>query len=205
LLGIVLAAAAFFLWPTIEWHFFPTPEKEVAIGPMSGLRAYVARMSEEDVHQLLSLDPSGAIPGQFRYLVPMPPGTFRNTRTSPLPLGASATAAIEGSDGAKIDARVQTDNFPVLPKNKGDAFSNPALGELLTRESIDRVFLAGVHTTGCVLATARGAVRRGYGVAVLSQCVASRSSRATRRALEKMAKLGVEIVSQDRPWVRSSK
>jgi hypothetical protein len=83
LLGIVLAAAAFFLWPTIEWHFFPTPEKEVAIGPMSGLRAYVARMSEEDVHQLLSLDPSGAIPGQFRYLVANAAGHFQKYTHQP--------------------------------------------------------------------------------------------------------------------------
>ncbi|MGA2639840.1 MAG: hypothetical protein ABSG21_02920 [Spirochaetia bacterium] len=70
LLGIVLAAAAaFFLWPTVEWYIFiSAPEKNVALGSLSGLRAYVETKSEEDVRQLLAVDPSSAIPGQFRYL-----------------------------------------------------------------------------------------------------------------------------------------
>lgn len=70
-LGIVLAAAAvFFLWPTVEWYLFiSAPEKDVALGSLSGLRAYVGTRSEEDVRQLLAADPSSAIPEQFRYLV----------------------------------------------------------------------------------------------------------------------------------------
>ena len=70
-LGIVLAAAAaFFLWPTVEWYLFiSAPEKDVALGSLSGLRAYVGTRSEEDVRQLLAVDPSSAIPAQFRYLV----------------------------------------------------------------------------------------------------------------------------------------
>ena len=104
-------------------------------------------------------------------------------------------AAIEGSDGASIDARIHIGPAPVLPKRKGNAFSNPALGELLARESITRVLLAGVHANGCVLATARGALRKGYSVGVLSGCVAARTQRVTQRSLLKMAKLGVVMLS----------
>ena len=102
-------------------------------------------------------------------------------------------AAIEGSAGAAIDERVSVGTAPVLSKRRGDAFSNPALGALLTRQGVNRVILAGVHANGCVLATARGALRRGYVAGVLSGCVASRSRRATQRALGKMERIGVSI------------
>ena len=102
-------------------------------------------------------------------------------------------AAIEGSAGAAMDERVSIGAAPVLPKHRGDAFSNPALGALLLRHGVNRVILAGVHADGCVLATARGALRRGYGAAVLSGCVASRSRRTTQRALGKMERIGVSI------------
>jgi preprotein translocase subunit SecD len=70
LIVALIAVAAFFLWPTVEWYvFIPVPQRDLALGSLGELRACVERSSEADVRQLLALDPSSSIPGQFRYLV----------------------------------------------------------------------------------------------------------------------------------------
>ena len=103
-------------------------------------------------------------------------------------------AAIEGSAGAALDARVHRDGARYLAKRHDDAFTNPELPALLAREGIRTVLVAGVFANGCVRATARGAIAHGYRAVVLSDCVASRSDRSTSRALSSMRSLGASVV-----------
>jgi nicotinamidase-related amidase len=102
-------------------------------------------------------------------------------------------AALEGSPGARLDARVKHDGIPYLSKQRGDAFTNPELGALLSGAGVRRLLLAGVFADGCVRATARGALARGYDVHVLGDCVASRSDRNTARALSSLRSLGASV------------
>jgi hypothetical protein len=55
------------------------------------------------------------------------------------------------------------------------------------------------QANGCVLATARGALRKGCSVGVFSSCVASRTLRVTQRSLDRMAKLGVTVLNPTDP------
>lgn len=70
-LGILLAAAAaFFLWPTLEWYLLvPAQDKEAALGPLENLRAYVQSKVDRDFSLLRDAPPGSQIPGQFQYLV----------------------------------------------------------------------------------------------------------------------------------------
>ena len=67
---VLVAAAAFFLWPTFDWYFFiPAADREAALGSIQGLKAYVEMRSDQDVRLLLAADPTSPIPERFRYLV----------------------------------------------------------------------------------------------------------------------------------------
>ena len=62
-------------------------------------------------------------------------------------------------------------NDLVLDKNNVDAFSNPKLGEELTKRGIKYIAITGIFTDGCVLATVVGGFSRGYNFVVLSDLV----------------------------------
>jgi nicotinamidase-related amidase len=105
--------------------------------------------------------------------------------------------AIAGSDGAKLDDRVCRDGAAYVPKERGDAFTNPALEALLAERGVRHVVLAGVFADHCVLSTARGAIARGYRVSVLARGVAGASRRATTRGLHAMEALGATILRDE--------
>lgn len=95
-------------------------------------------------------------------------------------------AAITGSSGAEVDPRVHATDGVRFAKSEGDAFSNPALDAFLRERGVRQLVLLGVFAPRCVRATARGALRRGYGVTVVRDGVAAASDRARDTALAEM-------------------
>src|SRR5262245_48457718 len=59
----------------------------------------------------------------------------------------------------------------VIRKSRADAFHNTYLDDLLKAKSIRSVLLTGTATSGCVFATAMGAVPRGYYPVIVTDCV----------------------------------
>jgi nicotinamidase-related amidase len=100
----------------------------------------------------------------------------------------------EGSAGAEIDPRVP---FPadalVVSKAKPNAFTNPALAEILTSAGIHHLVVLGVMAEGCVRATVNSAIRRGFSVTVVSDGVASTRDFLRRFGLKSMRKAGARI------------
>lgn len=103
-------------------------------------------------------------------------------------------AAITGSTGAAWDQRVDRDGAAYFPKWRSDAFCNPALETLLKVRDINQVVLTGLYATACVTATAKSALARGYRVDILGDAVADSSDRARKRALDRLASHGANIV-----------
>jgi nicotinamidase-related amidase len=54
----------------------------------------------------------------------------------------------------------------VIRKSRDDAFDGTGLGDLLKQRRVDRLCVVGVMSEMCVLATARAALDRGFGVVV---------------------------------------
>ncbi|HSB71583.1 MAG TPA: cysteine hydrolase [Candidatus Methylomirabilis sp.] len=104
-------------------------------------------------------------------------------------------ASLAGSPGAHLDRRLHVVNDRYFPKQAGNAFRNRDLDTFLRSQGVGRVILAGVFAHACVQASARGALRRGYRVAVLQDGVATTSDRRRSAALHRMHKLGAEIVT----------
>jgi len=103
-------------------------------------------------------------------------------------------AAIEGSEGASIDPRVQQEEIPCITKWKGDAFCNPLLLRTLRKNGITHLILVGVYTDGCVKATAKSALQNGFQVSILEKGVASRSLKASQRGLKACQKMGAQVL-----------
>jgi nicotinamidase-related amidase len=102
-------------------------------------------------------------------------------------------AAVAGSAGAQWDARVPIDGVAYFAKQRGDAFSNPALGIHLKEQGVGEVVLSGLMARACVTATAKGALARGLKVGVLRDAVADLSDRARDAALARLSRRGADV------------
>ena len=109
-------------------------------------------------------------------------------------------AAVAGTPGAELDPRVRAAPGATFPKERGDAFTNPALDAYLRAQGITHLLVIGVFAPACVRATARGALGRGYRVTVVRDGVGAGSDRARARGLARMAKDGAEVESASRAF-----
>jgi nicotinamidase-related amidase len=105
-------------------------------------------------------------------------------------------AAIAGSAGAELDARVH-DHASVtrIAKSRPSAFSNPELDACLRAHQVEQLHVLGVFAEGCVRATVLDALERGYAVQVFVDAVASDAAWKKRFALWAMKRAGATIVA----------
>jgi len=104
-------------------------------------------------------------------------------------------AAVEGSEGGKMDPRIVEHGASLFPKSRSSAFSNPYLKAYLQHKEIDNIVICGVYAEGCVRATALDARRAGLGVTLVSDGVASSRAFKYHWALSHMKKRGIRILS----------
>lgn len=109
-------------------------------------------------------------------------------------------AAVAGTPGARLDPRIVADrSVKVLAKARPSAFSNPELERLLRAEGVTDLFVMGVFAEGCVRSTVLDAKRRGYGVHVIADAVASNAGWKKQFALWAMKRAGARIVASVHP------
>jgi nicotinamidase-related amidase len=107
-------------------------------------------------------------------------------------------AAIQGSEGAKLDSRLIVSNQNYFPKKAGDAFSNPELTSFLKRKGISEVLVAGVYAEACILQTTKGALRNGFSVKVVADAIGTKSQEKRQRCLDEYRKMGIEVAETDK-------
>lgn len=103
-------------------------------------------------------------------------------------------AAIAGSPGAKWDERVPIGTAKFFPKWRGDAFCNLELEPFLRACNVQELTLAGLYAKGCVTATAKAALGRGFQVNILADAVADSSDWMRSFALRRLSRKGAKIV-----------
>jgi nicotinamidase-related amidase len=84
----------------------------------------------------------------------------------------------------------------IVTKTTFDACGDPALLPALP-EGRDQIVVTGCETHICVLQTCLGLLRAGYQVAVVADAVGSRKKANTRRALQRLARAGADIVTAE--------
>jgi len=106
-------------------------------------------------------------------------------------------AAMEGSEGSRLDPRIQIPDItvPSFSKSTSSAFTNPAFSEYLRNNNIDHVVICGVYAEGCVRATALDAQRANLRTTLISDGVRSNRGFKSRWALSHMQKRGIQVLS----------
>ena len=104
-------------------------------------------------------------------------------------------AAVAGTPGAGLDPRIlDGGSVKVLVKASPSAFTNPELDRLLRAEEITDLYVMGVFAEGCIRSTVLDARRRGYGVHVIANAVATNAPWKKRFALWAMKRAGADIM-----------
>lgn len=107
------------------------------------------------------------------------------------------SAALKGSDGAKLDPRIHSKGHPYFPKSKSDAFSNPDLDAYLNKYGVSTIYMCGVYSEGCIRATAVSAKKKGYQVFLVVDAVSSNKKFKHDWALSYLSKRGVTLVGSE--------
>ena len=79
-------------------------------------------------------------------------------------------------------------------KYKSDAFTNPALDELLKKHKIECVEVVGVDGGACVSLTALGAIDAGYKVIVNETGIGTMFRKKKDKYFEKLRQAGAEVI-----------
>jgi nicotinamidase-related amidase len=83
-------------------------------------------------------------------------------------------AALAGTKGAELDARLVRVDTTEIVKTKSDSFANPLLDTELAVAQAGELFIAGIDAGFCVKKTIRGALNRGFKVSVVREGIATR-------------------------------
>jgi len=102
---------------------------------------------------------------------------------------------IKNTNGSEIDSKVNVISNYIYSKNKGDAFSNLKLGNLLKQKSINEVFIVGLDASACVLKTSIGAKTRGYKVIVIKDAIITMNMNKMTKLLNKYLEQGIELAT----------
>ncbi|MBN1780929.1 cysteine hydrolase [bacterium] len=103
--------------------------------------------------------------------------------------------AIRGNPGTRIDKRINMVSDHVFPKPISDAFSNKQLESYLIENRISRLVLVGLDADGCVHATARGALNRGYEVVIITDAVVLMKEEKWEQLLKQYREEGIVLIS----------
>lgn len=93
------------------------------------------------------------------------------------------------------DLLTPVDGDRVMVKPRFSAFFDTPLHDILSREGIDTVVLAGTNTANCVRSTCYDALSLNYNVIVIDDATASSSDEVQRANIADMRSVGAQIVS----------
>jgi nicotinamidase-related amidase len=103
-------------------------------------------------------------------------------------------SALKGTDGAKIDIRLQIVSDHIFSKEKGNAFSNPNLDIFLRKKNIKHLYISGLYAEFCVWQTMKFALKKQYKVSAITDCIASKNDLTRQKMIEKYRKVGIETL-----------
>jgi nicotinamidase-related amidase len=107
-------------------------------------------------------------------------------------------AALAGTKGAELDARLVRAETKEIVKTKSDAFANPLLDSQLAVAHVGELFIAGIDAGFCVKKTIQGALNRGYKVNVVREGIATRHSTPLEQHIASYEAAGAVMTSLER-------
>lgn len=88
----------------------------------------------------------------------------------------------------------QLDNPQKIIKDTFSAFGSSGFCDFLTQSTTKRIILAGIETPICIFLTALDALKAGFSVTLLSDCISCRVPKDGERCLSQLVQSGVEVI-----------
>ena len=103
--------------------------------------------------------------------------------------------SIKGTEGAEIYSGIKKVSGLCFEKNLKDAFTSKTFREHVEKAGYEQLYLCGIDECGCLGATAKGAVKAGIPVSVISESAGCRFSDSKRNKMRSSLKaLGVKYI-----------
>ena len=103
--------------------------------------------------------------------------------------------SIKGTEGAEMYDGVRIVSDFCFEKNHSDTFTAKAFKEFVAEKNYEELVLCGLDECGCVGATAKGAVKAGIKVKMLTDCIGRRFPENKVKAMrDELSSLGVEYI-----------
>jgi nicotinamidase-related amidase len=103
--------------------------------------------------------------------------------------------SIRETEGAELFEGVNVVSDKIFEKNRSNTFTAKLFREYVKKQGYREMILCGLDECGCVGATAKGAVKAGIKVSMLTDCIGRRFPDAKVQSMRKGLKaLGVEYI-----------
>ncbi len=103
--------------------------------------------------------------------------------------------SIKGTEGAKLYNKLNIVSEYYFEKMLPDAFTSNKLKKFIVENQYERIAICGIDECGCVSATAKGALKNGLSVEMITEGIASVfSSKRVERFRIKLKKHGVKYI-----------
>ena len=103
--------------------------------------------------------------------------------------------SIKGTVGAEMYDDVKIVSDYCFEKNHSDTFTAKAFKEFVAENNYEELFLCALDECGCVGATAKGAVKAGIKVKMITDCIGRRFPEKKVQAMrDELESLGVEYI-----------
>jgi biuret amidohydrolase len=102
---------------------------------------------------------------------------------------------IIGSPGISLDPRLDLKAAHDFTKHRGDAFSNPELGQWLDSNRIGKLQIVGLDGCYCVRLTSLGALNRGYEVEIIESGVLAANIKRWYECKQQLAQQGAAVAT----------
>lgn len=104
----------------------------------------------------------------------------------------------KGQPGVNFDRRLRISSNYELEKSVSDAFRNTTLDNILIKNQVNHLYIAGLDAAECINATAAAAKNRNYLISIIEDAVISRSEKLTDSMMISFRNRGIEIIKSDR-------
>lgn len=105
-----------------------------------------------------------------------------------------------GSEGAKLDRRLELHSNHIITKRKNDSFLDTGLDELLRENKIGKLYVTGLDAAGCVNSTIQAALNREYKLSVITDAVISDPDSVRIQMFGEFEAEGIELVTMNSLW-----
>ena len=103
--------------------------------------------------------------------------------------------SIKGTEGAEMYDDVKIVSNLCFEKNHSDTFTAKAFKEFVAEKNYEELVLCGLDECGCVGATAKGAVKAGIKVKMLTDCIGRRfPEKKVQAKRDELTSIGVEYI-----------